>query len=160
VHLTQQLCDRLHGSRALIPPGPPGRMVGTCLRAKAAALAGGSVPPTPAVADASTQMELLKGEAAAQTSGWQRCLGLSPGAGTGSRPPCRRCARGRTSCGRGLSCREADSWFQVQSVADPQPMAKQPKTPLPAQRGGGPIMQKNGNLQQQGPTGGRDFPTA
>jgi len=41
----------------------------------------------------STQMELLKGEAAVQTSDCRNCLDLSSGAGTGSRPACKRCAQ-------------------------------------------------------------------
>ena len=83
----------MHRPRALILPDPQGRKAGTRLRAKAAALAGGSAPSTPAVADASTQTELLKGEAAVQASGCRMCPDLSPGAGTGSRPACKRCAQ-------------------------------------------------------------------
>jgi len=67
-------------------------MVGTSLRAKAVSLAGGgSALTTPVVPDVSTQMELLKGEAAVQTSDCGKCLDLSPGAG--GRPVCRRCAQ-------------------------------------------------------------------
>jgi len=66
-------------------------MVGTRLRAEAAALAGGSAPSAPAVADASTQMELLKGKAAVQSSDCRKCLDLSPWAGTDSRPACKSC---------------------------------------------------------------------
>ncbi|KAK4827437.1 hypothetical protein QYF61_017994 [Mycteria americana] len=113
------------------------------LRAKAAAPAGGSAPSTPAVADASTQTELLKGEAAVQTSGCRKCLHLSPGAGTGGRPACKRCAQVedllqqvavlQEAVGRLRNIREAekelDNWFQAQSAADPQPTAKQPKPP-------------------------------
>ncbi|CAM9586480.1 unnamed protein product, partial [Bubo scandiacus] len=64
-------------------------MAATCLRAKTAAPAGESVQSTPAVADASTQTDLLKGEAAVQTSDCRMCLDLFPGAGTGSRPDCK-----------------------------------------------------------------------
>ena len=73
--------------------GFQGRMVGTDLRAKAAAPAGGSAPPTPVVANASTQKDLLKGQAAVQTSDCRKCLDPSPEAGTGSRPACNRCAQ-------------------------------------------------------------------
>ena len=118
-------------------------MVGTCLRVKAVAPAGGSAPSTPAVTDASMQTELPKGEAAVQTSGCRECLDLSPGAGTGSRPACKRCAQVedllqqvaelQEAVRRLRNIREAekelDSWFQVQSAADPQPTAKQTKTP-------------------------------
>ena len=68
-------------------------MAGTRLRAKAAALAGGSAPSTPAAADASPQTELLKGEPAVQASDCKKFPDLSPGAGTGSRPACKRCAQ-------------------------------------------------------------------
>jgi len=67
--------------------------VGTCPRAKAAAPAGEPTPSTPAVADVSTQMELLKGQAAAQTSDCRKHQDLSPGAGAGSRPACKRYAQ-------------------------------------------------------------------
>lgn len=46
--------------------------------AKAVALA---APSTPVVANASTQTELLRGEAAVQTSDFWKCLGLSLGQG-------------------------------------------------------------------------------
>jgi len=52
-------------------------MVGTYVRAKA--------PSIPAVADASIQMELSKGQAAVQNSDCRKCLELSPGARAGSR---------------------------------------------------------------------------
>jgi len=45
------------------------------------------------VADASTQMELLKGEAALLTSDCRKLLDLPPGAGTGGRPVYKRCAQ-------------------------------------------------------------------
>ena len=133
----------------------------------------GAAAPTPAVADASAQTDLLKGEAAAQTSDCRKCLDLSPGAGTGSRPACKRCAQVedllqqvaalQEAVRRLRSIREAekdlDSWFQAQSAVGPQPTAKQPKTPPPAHtEGRGPVMQKNGSLQRQGPAGGRDCP--
>ena len=95
------------------------------------------------MADASTQTELLKGEAAVQTSDCRQCLDLSPGAGTGSRPACKRCAQVedllqqvaelQEVVRRLCNIREAekllDSWFQAQSAVDPQPTAKQPKPP-------------------------------
>ena len=43
------------------------------------------------VADASTQTELLKGEAAVQTSGCGKCQDFR--AGTGGRAACKRCAQ-------------------------------------------------------------------
>ena len=105
----------------------------------------GAAAPTPAVADASAQTDLLKGEAAAQTSDCRKCLDLSPGAGTGSRPACKRCAQVEDLLQQVAALQEAvrrlrsiregekelDSWFQVQSAVDPQPTAKQPKTPPP-----------------------------
>jgi len=68
-------------------------MVGTRLRAKAVALVQWSAPSTAVVADASSQMELLKGEATVQNSDCRRCLDLSPKTGTGGRPDCKRCAQ-------------------------------------------------------------------
>lgn len=64
----------------------------TRLRAKAATLAGWSALSALLVIDASTQMELLRGQAAVQTSDSWKCLDLSPGAGTGSTPACKGCA--------------------------------------------------------------------
>jgi len=94
-------------------------MVGSLLRAKAAALSGESAPSTPVVGDASIQTEQLKGEAAVQTSDCRKRLDLSPGAGTDSRPACKRCSR-VLSCRRQRRLRnvrevekEIDSWFQV-----------------------------------------------
>ena len=66
--------------------------MGTHLRAKAAALAWGSAAFAPEVANASTQTEMLKGDATVQTSDCRKCLDLSPVAGTGSRPACKSCA--------------------------------------------------------------------
>lgn len=61
VHINQKPgCVHLHRPRALILPVPESTRVGACLGAKAAAPAGGSAPSIPAVADASTQMELLR----------------------------------------------------------------------------------------------------
>lgn len=71
-------------------PDPQGRMVGTCLRAKAVGLAARSVLSALAVDDASTKTELLKGEAAVQTSDCMKSLDLSLGAGTGGRTACER----------------------------------------------------------------------
>lgn len=48
---------------------------------------------TSAVADASNEMELPKGEAAVQTSNYRKLSDLSLGAGAGSRPTCKRCAQ-------------------------------------------------------------------
>lgn len=111
-------------------------MVGTCLRAKAAAPAGASAVSVSSVDDASNWMELLQGEVAVQNSGFRRCLELSPGSGTGIRPACRRCAQVedilqqvgelQEAARRLRSIREAeelDTWFQAQAAA------KQPKTP-------------------------------
>ena len=54
---------------------------------------------------------------------------------------------------------ELDSWFQVLSAGNPQPMAKQSKIPsLAHAEGGRMITQKNRNFQQQGPSERRDFP--
>jgi len=123
-------------------------MVGTGLRAKAADPAGGSAPSAPVVA--STQMELLKGEAAVQTSNFSKCLDLSPGAGTGSRPVCKRCTQVeellqqvaelqemmRRQCNIRETEKELHSWFQVQSAMNPQPSSQK----LPhqhTQKGGG-----------------------
>lgn len=117
--------------------------MGTDLRAKAAALAGGSAPSTPVVASVSTQTELLKGEAAAQTADSRQCLDLSPGAGTG-RPACKRCAQVEDLLQRVAELQEAvrrlrnvreaenglGSGFQAQSAVHLLPMAKQAKTPL------------------------------
>lgn len=111
IHITQQqdlFSDRLHWSRALILPHPQGRMVYACLREETAAPAGrvrGSLPCTPAPSDASTHVELLKGEAAVQTSNCKKCLDLSLVAGTGSRPACKCVPRWRTSCSGWLNCR-------------------------------------------------------
>ena len=102
------------------------------------------------MADASAQTDLLKGEAAAQTSDCRKCLDLSPGAGTGSRPACKRCAQVedllqqvaalQEAVRRLRSIREAekdlDSWFQAQSAVGPQPNSQK----LPhqhTQKGGG-----------------------
>lgn len=52
--------DHLHRPQPLIPPPSPHRMMDLPPRAKAAILSEGSAPSTPAVADASTQVELLK----------------------------------------------------------------------------------------------------
>ena len=85
-------CGHLRRSRALILPDPQDGMVGTRLRAQAAPPAGGSVPPTPAVANATkaTQAELLKGETAVQASDCRQCLDLSPGQGRAADlPVCR-----------------------------------------------------------------------
>lgn len=133
-HITQ-----LHGSRALILPDPQDGMVDTHLTTKAAA--GGSAPTAPTVADACTQMELLKEEAAVQTSDCRKGLDLSPGADTGGRPACKICAQVanlllqvaelqkvvRRLCNIRETEKQLDSWFQVQSAVDPQPMTRQSK---------------------------------
>jgi len=90
-------------------------MAGSRLRAKGAVPAGGSAPPTPAVADAPTQKELLKGEAAVHTSGCGKCLE----------------AVKRLRNIRGAE-KEMDSWFQVQPAVDSQATAKHPKPPASA----------------------------
>ena len=114
----------------------------------------------------------LHPDRAAEGRGCRKCLDLSPGAGTGSRPACKRrpqvegllhqVAELQEVVRRLCSIREAekelDSWFHAQSAVDPQPTDTQPKTPPSAHtEGRGPIMQKNGSLQWQGPAGGRDF---
>lgn len=56
VHITQNPgCGHLHRPRALILPGPEGGLVSACLGAKAAAPAGGSATPIPAVPKGSLQ---------------------------------------------------------------------------------------------------------
>ncbi|GAB0176265.1 mitochondrial enolase superfamily member 1 [Grus japonensis] len=70
-----------HRSRAPILPDPQGRMVGTCVRAKAAVPAGGSGPSTSVVADASTQMELLKERLQCRPQAAGRAQTFLPGQG-------------------------------------------------------------------------------
>lgn len=72
----------------------------------------------PSAGNASTNTELLRGEAEVWTSvcGWD--LDRSPGTGTGSRP-----------ADLGEAGKELGSWFQGQSAADTQPTDKQPKPP-------------------------------
>ncbi|OPJ85771.1 hypothetical protein AV530_013890 [Patagioenas fasciata monilis] len=133
---------------ALILPVPQSRMVDTHLRAKTAALAVGSAPSTPVVADASMQMELLKGETAEQISDCRKCLDCSPGGERGGRSACKRCAQvedllqhmaelqevvGRLHNNRKVE-KELDSWFQAQSAVNPLYMAKKPKPLPPAHR--------------------------
>ena len=118
-----------------------------------------------------TYIFLLKGEAVVHTSDCRQCLDLSPGAGTGSRPACKRCAQVEDLLQQVAELQEAvrrlrniregekelDSWFQVQSAVDPQP-DRQKLPHWHTRQGGGPIMQKNGSLQRQGSAGGKDFP--
>lgn len=143
----------------------------TCLRAKAA------TPPVPStlVAEDSTQGELLKGEAAVQTSDYRKCQGISLGTGTGCRSASRKCAQMRYLLSQAAEQPEAvrrlcrtkeaekglDSWFQMQSAVDPQPMAKQPK-PLPSKLtdGRGLVIEKNFGLLWQGTASGQNLFTA
>jgi len=77
--------------------------VGTCWRAKAAAL---GAPSTPELADASTQKELLKGEAAEQISDCRKVLRpFSWEQVQAADLPAKGVPRWRTSCSRWLSCR-------------------------------------------------------
>lgn len=94
-------------------------------------LVGGSAPFTPVVANASRQMELLKREAAVQTSGCRKCLELSSGMRTGGRPACKGCALVEDLLHQVAQMQEVvrrlhnirevemDTWFQLQSAVDP-----------------------------------------
>lgn len=93
-----------------------------------------SFPYTPVMDNASTQMELLNGKAAVQTSDCRKCQNLSPGAWTGSRTASKRCAQVEDflQLRRLYNIRKAeelDSWFQAQSAVDQPLMAKHPKIP-------------------------------
>lgn len=100
------------------PTDSQGRTVATHLWAEAAAPAGPPAPSAPAVADASTQTELPRSEAAVQTSGCWKCPGLSPGAGTGSRIACQRCAQKEDFLQQGAELQEAGRRLHSSKEAD------------------------------------------
>lgn len=90
---------------------------------------------------------------------------------TGGTPACKRCAQVedllqqvaelqeevRRPCDIREAEMELNSWFQAQLAVDLQPNSQR----FPhghVQKGEGPITQKDGSLQWQGPAGGKGFP--